>query len=183
MKKILISVLLSLPYFSPLSVFAKHSYNTANEIENQKSIEKGMAEDHSSGEWVAIEQQLTSKGGTQQGLETFENFTWHDSHTNKVDNTQQFGFEYIGLDDTHPKDTIGCAMNRVHLNPHFVKAQTLQGKHQFDASAEYNMEVNYSCNLNKWLMLRPDLQYVIHPGATHKVGNAFVLGLSTKVVF
>ena len=157
--------------------------NTAHEVDNQKNVVTGLAEDHSNGEWIAIEQQLTSKNGTKQGLETFENFTWHDTDTNKVDNTQQIGLEYVGLSNAHPNDILGLAINRVHLNPHFVHAQELHGKHQFNAHAEYNLELNYNYNLTPWLLLRPDLQYVVHPGSSNNVNNALVVGLTTKLVF
>lgn len=158
-------------------------YNTANQIENQKDIATGAAEDHSHGEWIAIEQQLTSKEGTKRGLDTFENFTWHDETTNKVDNTQQVGIEYVGLSASHPNDILGLAVNRVHLNQRFVDAQEASGHHQFNASAEYNLELNYNYNLTRWLLLRPDLQYIIHPGSSNNVNNALVVGLTTRVIF
>ncbi|NHC03475.1 carbohydrate porin [Acinetobacter sp. 187] len=162
-------------------------WNTAHDVNNQKNVVTGLAENHSDGEWISIEQQLTTKAGagsgTQQGLETFENFTWHDQATNKIDNTQQIGLEYVGLSDHHPHDILGLAVNRVHLNPHFVHTQELHGKHQFNARAEYNLELNYNYNLTPWLLLRPDLQYVVHPGSSNNVNNAFVVGLTTKLVF
>ena len=158
-------------------------YNTANDPNNQKNISTGMPESHTTGEWIAIEQQLTSKGSGKQGLEMFENFTWHDQTTNKIDHTEQIGFEYIGLGEKHPDDMVGLAVNRIHLNKNFVHAQVASGKHQFDANAEYNLELNYNYHLTKWLLLRPDLQYIVHPGSSHIVSNAFVLGLSTKVTF
>lgn len=157
-------------------------WNNSHDLNNQKNVETGLAEHHSDGEWIAIEQQLTSKGGTKQGLDTFENFTWHNQSTNKVDNTQQIGLEYVGLSD-HPTDILGLAVNRVHLNPHFVHAQESHGNHQFDARAEYNVELNYNYNLTPWLLLRPDLQYVVHPGSSNNVNNAFVVGLTTRVIF
>ncbi|QIO06798.1 carbohydrate porin [Acinetobacter shaoyimingii] len=158
-------------------------YNTAHDPNNQKNIATGLPEDHSTGGWIAIEQQLTSTGSDKQGLEMFENFTWHDQATNKIDNTEQIGLEYIGLGTDHPDDMIGLAVNRVHLNKHFVHAKVANGQHQFNAEAEYNIELNYNCHLGKKILIRPDVQYVIHPGSTHNVNNAFVLGLSTKVTF
>lgn len=158
-------------------------WNNAHELNNQKNIQTGLAEDHSNGEWIAIKQRLTSKQGGKQGLETFENFTWHDRNTNKVDSTQQIGLEYVGLSDHHPTDILGLAVNRVHLNPNFVHAQESQGNHQFSARAEYNLELNYSYNVTKWLMIRPNVQYLINPGSSQNLDNALVLGMGTKVLF
>lgn len=158
-------------------------YNTANDPQNQKNIETGAPENHTSGEWIAIEQQLTSTGDQGQGLQMFENFTWHDRQTNKIADTEQIGLEYIGMGENHAEDMIGLAFNREHLNHRFIKGQVANGKHQFDAESEYNLELNYNCHVAKWLLVRPDLQYIVHPGASHKVGNALVLGLSSQVIF
>ncbi|MEG1090480.1 MAG: carbohydrate porin, partial [Acinetobacter sp.] len=49
--------------------------------------------------------------------------------------------------------------------------------------AEYNIELNYSYNATKWLMLRPNLQYVINPGSSNNVDDALVLGLTTRIIF
>jgi porin len=44
-------------------------------------------------------------------------------------------------------------------------------------------EIDYGAQLAPWLMLRPNLQYVIHPGGTGKIPDALVIGLTTKVTF
>lgn len=119
---------------------------------------------------------MTSTGSGKQGLHSFANFTWHDHTTNKVDNSQQLGVKYIGLFDSQPNDILGLAVNRVHVNDRVTNPV-------FDASAEYNVELNYSYYPTKWLMIRPNLQYVINPGSTNNVDNAFVLGLGSKIIF
>lgn len=158
-------------------------YNTADNAENQFDIAKGKVdgkgvspEDRTFGGWIAIEQQLTSTGSGRQGLHSFANFTWHDRVTTKVDNSQQVGVKYIGLVDSHPNDILGLGVNRVHVNNRL-------NQKTFDASAEYNVELNYSYNATPWLMLRPNLQYVINPGSTNRVDDAFLIGLSSKVIF
>ncbi|UUS61403.1 MULTISPECIES: carbohydrate porin [unclassified Acinetobacter] len=158
-------------------------YNTADNAENQFDIAKGKVdgkgvspEDRTFGSWIAIEQQLTSTGSGRQGLHSFANFTWHDRVTTKVDNSQQLGLKYIGLADRLPNDMVGLGVNRVHVNDRL-------SAEKFDASAEYNVELNYSHNPTKWLMIRPSLQYVINPGSTNRVDDAFLIGLSSKVIF
>ena len=153
-------------------------YNTADHPANQKDIKTGAPEDRTFAGWLAIEQQLTSTGSGKQGLHSFVNFTWHDRITNKVDNSQQIGLKYVGLSAALPNDYVGLGVNRVHVNNRLSSV-----KPQFNASAEYNIELNYSYNPTKWLMLRPNLQYVINPGSTNNVDDAFVLGLSTKMTF
>lgn len=158
-------------------------YNTADDLKNQKDIATGAAEDRTFAGWVAIEQQLTSTGQGRQGLHSFANFTWHDRVTNKMDNTQQVGVKYIGLFDGQPNDVFGMAVNRVHLNERFVQAQEKKGNTAYNADAEYNLELNYSYHPTTWLMLRPNIQYVIHSGSSHQVDDALVLGLGTRIIF
>ncbi|UNW07448.1 carbohydrate porin [Acinetobacter sp. YH12047] len=153
-------------------------YNTADDVANQKDVATGEGKNRTFAGWLAVEQQLTSIGNGRQGLYSFANFTWHDRDTNKVDNSQQLGLKYIGLVDSQPNNILGLAVNRVHVNDRFADSRPV-----YDASAEYNIELNYSYNATKWLMLRPNLQYVINPGSSNQVDNALVLGLTTRVVF
>ena len=152
-------------------------YNTADDVKNQKDIANPAdAKNRTFAGWLAVEQQLTSTGEGKRGLHSFANFTWHDRVTTKVDNSQQLGLKYIGLADRLPNDMVGLGVNRVHVNDRL-------SAEKFDASAEYNVELNYSHNPTKWLMIRPSLQYVINPGSTNRVDDAFLIGLSSKVIF
>lgn len=165
-------------------------YNTADKPENQYDVgfaPKTVGEDHTVGGWLNFEQQLTSTGAGRQGLHSFGNFTFHDRTTTQVSDSQQFGLKYIGWFDGQPNDIVGLAVNRVGINNRYrdyvnsVRQGT--GKTQLDQSAEYNIELNYSYFPTQWLMLRPVLQYVVHPGATSQVDDALVLGFSSKVIF
>ena len=153
-------------------------YNSADEAKNQKDIRTGQQQNHTYGAWFNFDQQLTSVGVGKQGLHSFANFTFHSRTTNKVDQSQQIGLKYYGVISSRAEDNLGFALNRIHINDRFV-----EDKKQFNADAEYNIELNYSYYPTKWLMLRPSLQYIVHPGATHDVNNAWVLALGTKLNF
>ena len=45
------------------------------------------------------------------------------------------------------------------------------------------VELDYGIQLAPWLKLRPNLQYVIHPGGTGNIPNALVIGLFSCVTF
>ncbi|WP_227510387.1 carbohydrate porin [Acinetobacter equi] len=151
-------------------------YNTADDQINQKDVVTGKVKNRTFAGWLAIEQQLLSTGEGKRGLHSFANFTWHDRVTNKIDNSQQLGIKYIGLLDQHPNDILGLGVNRIHVNNRLNNPN-------LDASAEYNIELNYAYNATPWLMLRPNIQYVINPGSSNNVDNAFVLGLSSRIIF
>lgn len=153
-------------------------YNTADKIENQKDIVTGEAKDHTYGAWFVAEQQLTSRNGAKQGLHGFMNLSFHDDSTNKIDHMQQVGLKYIGPFEHRENDILGFGLNRIHVSDRYREKYT-----RLNQDSEYNLELNYSYYPTKWAMLRPNIQYVIHPGATSHVNNALVLGLTTRLTF
>jgi porin len=50
-------------------------------------------------------------------------------------------------------------------------------------SHESVAEIDYGAKITPWLTLRPNLQYVMHPGGTGDIPDAFVIGLYTQVTF
>ena len=162
----------------PATYRAGVMYNTADKIENQKDIVTGEAKDHSYGTWFVAEQQLTQKGSGKQGLHGFMNLSVHDKTTNKIDNMQQVGLKYIGLFETRENDILGLGLSRIHVSDRYRESRS-----RLDKPAEYNLELNYSYFPTKWALLRPNIQYVINPGATSHVDNALVLGLTSKLTF
>ena len=48
---------------------------------------------------------------------------------------------------------------------------------------EYSSEIYYGVKVTNWLTVRPNLQYIVHPGAVEKVDNAFLLGLMVRASF
>lgn len=45
------------------------------------------------------------------------------------------------------------------------------------------LEIDYGAQITPWLSVRPNLQYLINPGGTGKIPNAFVLGMYTDLIF
>jgi carbohydrate-selective porin OprB len=50
-------------------------------------------------------------------------------------------------------------------------------------TAETAIEINYQITFKRWFSITPDLQYVIRPGGRAAIGNAFLLGAQTTIVF
>lgn len=46
--------------------------------------------------------------------------------------------------------------------------------------AEYDMELYYGVHLTDWMTVRPNIQYVRHPGSVSEVDNAVVAGLKIQ---
>jgi porin len=152
---------------------------------------------HSSkhGYWFVAQQQLTSHNGdASRGLNIAANATFHDKDTNFIDNYQSVMFVYKGPFDARPKDDVGIGAARIHVNDDVKKNAELlnasNGVSDYDnpvfspiRETEYNYEVNYGFHVTNWLTVRPNLQYITHPGGVDAVDNALVAGLKIQSVF
>lgn len=147
------------------------------------------------GWWVVAQQQVTSvNGDASRGLSVFANATVHDKATNVVDNYQQVGLVYKGALDSRPKDDIGFGVARIHVNDDVRARERMfndaNNLNDYDnpnflpvQGTEYDAELHYGVHATDWLTIRPNLQYVMHPGGVDKVDNAFVVGLQVMTIF
>ncbi|AXA55306.1 carbohydrate porin [Pseudomonas thivervalensis] len=164
---------------------------------NDAATTRNAYRSHSSkdGYWLVVQQQLTSHNGdASRGLNIAANATFHDKETNVVDNYQSLMFVYKGPFDARPKDDVGIGFSRIHVNEDVKKNAELvnaaNGVSDYDdplfaplRSTEYNYEINYGFHVTNWLTVRPNLQYITHPGGVDEVDNALVAGLKIQSVF
>lgn len=147
------------------------------------------------GWWVVAQQQLTSADGdASRGLSIFANATVHDKATNFVDNYQQIGLTYKGLVASRPHDDIGIGIARIHVNDDVQDRARLlnqiSGIDDYDnpgflpiQKTEYNSEIYYGVHVTDWLTVRPNLQFVKHPGGVDQVDDALVAGIKIQSKF
>jgi porin len=147
------------------------------------------------GMWLNLRQQVTDvDGDLNRGLSLFVNGTMHDKKTNMVDNYVSLGGSYEGPFDARPQDDIGLAVARIHVNPAYRRNADAQNRAAavYDYSdpafmplqdTEYNAELYYGVHLTNWLTVRPNLQYIRHPGGVDKVDDALVAGLKIQSSF
>ncbi|MET3454463.1 MULTISPECIES: carbohydrate porin [Pseudomonas] len=164
---------------------------------NDAATTRNAYRSHSSkdGYWFVAQQQLTTHNGdASRGLNIAANATFHDKETNIVDNYQSLMFVYKGPFDARPKDDVGIGFSRIHVNEDVKKNAELvnvaNGVSDYDdplftplRSTEYNYEINYGFHVTNWLTVRPNLQYITHPGGVDEVDNALVAGLKIQSVF
>ncbi|WP_411383927.1 carbohydrate porin [Pseudomonas sp. L7] len=147
------------------------------------------------GFWLGAQQQVTSRASdASRGLSLFANATMHDKKTNAIDNYVQAGVVYKGPFDARAKDDIGFALARVHVNPAYRKNARLANQANTVADydnpgflpvqdTEYSAELYYGIHLADWLTVRPNLQYIRHPGGVSQVDDALVGGLKIQSSF
>ncbi|WP_420139559.1 carbohydrate porin [Sphingomonas sp.] len=131
-----------------------------------------------SGVWVNIQQQLTGSskdGKTERGLSVFANATQSDRQTSVVDSQVALGLFYRGLIPWFTEDVFGLGIARTHVNDRVADRERLLA--QPTQGSEYAAEVYYGFHPRSWLELRPNLQWVHHPGGYRRADDVGVIGL------
>jgi porin len=132
------------------------------------------------GAYVNFLQQLTAPSA-DRGLSIFFNATYADRRTSTQDNQLAGGILYKGPFASRPADELGFAIGRSHVNSRIADVET-----RLDAtnpgsvgvqSSEYVSEVFYGVHINRWLELRPNVQYVVQPGGVARNTNDVIVGL------
>lgn len=125
-----------------------------------------------------------SRGGANeppQGLSSFARVAFGPPDRNWVSFYADGGLTYTGLIPTRDADQLGVA---------FACAQVSSGARSHIAStgltpapAEMAAEFTYAIQVNPWLAIQPDLQFIIWPGASRSIPNALVIGCRTTLTF
>ena len=86
------------------------------------------------------------------------------------------GSQWEGLIDVRPNDTVGLlwAYNKFTSNDTLTTAP---------GSSETILETFYNVQVTPWFLIQPDIQYIMNPGGTRDLGNAFVIGGRLAVSF
>lgn len=109
-------------------------------------------------------------------LKLFLNAVVADDRTSTTDRQIAAGLVYTGLFDARPQDDIGFAVGTTHVNDRVADEEGIEG-------SEYATEIYYTYRPTAGLQIRPNLQYVYHPGGNSENANVLVLGLKTVANF
>jgi porin len=182
-----------LPTFGQLAGSYKFGawYNTSSTddvVENTQgqllAIDGGqpMQRDGAYGAYINFLQQLTPGGD----LSAFFNVTVADRRTATIDSQIALGITYQAPFNIRPKDDIGLAFGRTHVNDRVAEAENAQNAAGLGPvpvqHSEYVAELYYTIHVTDWLNLRPNLQYIHQPGGIDQTDD-IILGLKTTLSF
>ncbi len=91
------------------------------------------------------------------------------------------GAQYVGLIPRRDQDTTTFGVAYGSYSNDLAAQQASQGKPQEDY--EMVFEWSYQIQVNQWLQIQPDVQYIVNPGAAHSITNAWVIGAVVNVSF
>ena len=100
---------------------------------------------------------LTFQQQVSENLSLFLNAVFADKRTSVTDHQVAAGLVYKGLFDSRPEDDIGLAVGTTHVNSRAFAPNNPGG-------SEYAAELYYTYRPTNGLLVRPNLQYIHHPG-------------------
>lgn len=118
---------------------------------------------------------------SNQGLGAFTRFGFQPIDRNFLGFYFDAGLTYTGLIPTRDADTVGLALGYGQLSN--GSKQVLASEGSVNPSYEIVIEGTYQAQITPWLVIQPDVQYIIHPGGSQDLGNAFVVGGRAVISF
>jgi len=118
---------------------------------------------------------------SDQGLGWFGRVAFTPEDRNFLNFYFDVGLTYKGLIPTRNEDAMGVAFAYAQLGN--TARNTLIDEVSIGVGAEMVLEITYQCQLTPWLSMQPDVQYIINPGSTQDLSNAFVIGARASVSF
>ena len=91
------------------------------------------------------------------------------------------GLTVMGIFAGRATDELGLGLAYARNGSHYMSAQRMQGLSV--TNAEKTIELTYLIQVNSWLALQPDLQYVITPNTTTAIPNAWAFQLRIEMSF
>lgn len=116
-----------------------------------------------------------------QGLGWFGRIAFSPQDRNFMGFYFDTGLSYQGLIPTRDNDTLGLAFAYGQLTS--GAAQTAFDDGSRGVGAEMVLEATYQAQINNWLVVQPDIQYIINPGGSSSIPNAFVIGGRLTITF
>jgi porin len=138
---------------------------------------------HGSSGFYAIADQVLYKnaGPPERKLTGFIQAGFGDDRVDRLGAYLGAGLTAVGVVDGRSTDELGLALAYARNGSHYMRAQRMQGLSV--TNAEKTIELTYLVQVNSWLALQPDLQYVITPNTTSAIPNAWALQLRMQMSF
>ena len=144
--------------------------------------------DGRAGGYIMTDQMVYREGpGSARGLTLGAMVGVGDTATDKYSYFWMAGGHYQGTFPGRDNDLIAFMFAYAKTNPRLTSYQedrdiVAPGSVGIQ-SHESIAEVDYGALIAPWLLIRPNLQYVMNPGGTGRIPNAFVIGLTAKITF
>jgi len=141
------------------------------------------------GYYVLVSQTVLRDGAGKRGLAVIGAYTVNPRASAQITRWYTAGLIQTGTFAGRDADTVGLGLVHAVLNPRLREAyadiNALPGSMDMLPQGETAIELSYGLQLTRWMILRPDVQYIIEPGAfsyaTRK--DAVAIGGQVKIQF
>jgi len=152
----------------------------------------GKQHDGRSQFWATADQMVVRNGpNPNDGLILLATYVNDQSNTALFNNFVWAGLLDRGFWDARPHDQIGFGFTYYDVSPRLTRTERLEaalnlplagGARGVQTSAIV-LEANYAFEVTPGVVIQPELEYFIRPGATSAVPNAFLIGAKTQIDF
>lgn len=139
---------------------------------------RARQENENYGFFVSVDQKLfLEKENSDEGLGVFGRFGYQDPDTFRMNRFWSAGLSYTGLFPRRDADVLGFGFAMQQ------PSEVYQSQVDPDFEEETVYELYYAIQLNKWLVVTPDVQYIENPGGTDDGKPAIVAGVRVRASF
>lgn len=141
------------------------------------------------GVYLLADQMIWRQGSGGRGLSLFGQFTANPKASAPITRWYEAGLVKTGTFRGRDADTIALGLIHARLNPRlrqaYVEASDPPGGYGSLPAGETAIELSYGWQANRWLIVRPDVQYIVEPGAFgyRDTPNALAVGAQIKAQF
>lgn len=141
------------------------------------------------GVYLLADQMIWREGHGERGLSLFGQFTSNPKASAPITRWYEAGFVKTGTFRGRDADTIALGLVHARLNPRLRQAYVDTTAPPVDYGAlpagETAIELSYGWQAARWLTIRPDVQYIVDPGAFgyRDTPNALAVGAQVKAQF
>lgn len=138
------------------------------------------------GYYLLASQTVWREKAGARGMSVIGAYTANPGTAAQITRWYMLGLVKTGTLAGRDNDTLGLGIVRARLNPR-IQAARIEATPALDLgtspSGETAIELSYGFQANRWLLLRPDVQYIQNPGAfsNRSIRNALALGLQIKM--
>jgi porin len=139
------------------------------------------------------QQRVWAQGGSDtRGISLFANFVQTDHRITAREQIAEVGLFWTGPVSLRPRDDLGAAIGRVHVNSLVAQGAALYNSDVALLSgltpepvrrAEYPLEIYYSVNVTPAITFRPNIQFIHSPGGVNQRPDIVVFGAHSAVQF
>ncbi|MBU1101819.1 MAG: carbohydrate porin [Bacteroidetes bacterium] len=135
------------------------------------------------GFYLSMEKLLSSSSEiSERNLYGFLRIGYANENVNPNDYYFGAGLKSAGLFGGRENDEAGLAVAYSHSSSMFRESTAVQDD-EILTSYEFNIEATYTFSITPWLIIQPDIQYIINPSYYPQLESALVLGSRMQLTF